>query len=157
MIFSTIKIRLACKIWVLYLQNQTSYVNFSFVKVMRNLHFTKVWNPEILLKFWDFWLIFCHRIRYPMGGRVKEQSSRCRVICKMVLTFKFSLIFHILTVTWLKSFQRWITTEWLWNVLETRYQNVTIFWKKFLCLRFKVASKPKQSAFYKIQVSMITL
>ena len=53
------KIRLPCEIWVLYLQNQPSYIDFSFIKVMQNLHFTKFWNPEILLKFWDFWLIFC--------------------------------------------------------------------------------------------------
>ena len=55
MFFFTLKIRLACKIWVLYLQNQGSYVNFSFVGVMC----AKFWNPEILLTFWDFWLIFC--------------------------------------------------------------------------------------------------
>ena len=52
------KIRLACKIWVPYLQKQVSYVNFSFVKVML-IHVAKFWNPEILLKLWDFWLIFC--------------------------------------------------------------------------------------------------
>ena len=59
MIFPTINIRLVNKIWVLYLQNQASYVNFLFVKVMRNLNFEFFWNPEILLKFGDFWLIFC--------------------------------------------------------------------------------------------------
>ena len=58
MIFSSIKIRLACKIWVLYLQNQASYVNFLFVKVMRNLNFAKSCNLAILLKFLDFKLIF---------------------------------------------------------------------------------------------------
>ena len=30
-----------------------------FVKVVQNLHFSKFWNPEILLRFWDFWLNFC--------------------------------------------------------------------------------------------------
>ena len=45
MIFRTIKIMLACKIWVLYLQNQLSYVNFSFVKVMWNLNFAKFFFP----------------------------------------------------------------------------------------------------------------
>ena len=59
MIFSTIKIRLACKIWVLYLQNQASYVNFSFVNLMQNLNFATFKNPEMFLKFQDFWLIFC--------------------------------------------------------------------------------------------------
>ena len=57
-ILSTIKIRLAYKIWVLYLQNQASYVHFSFVKAMRNLNLKFFWNPEFLLKYWDFWLIF---------------------------------------------------------------------------------------------------
>ena len=50
MICSTIKIRPAYKISVLYLQNQVSYSNFSLVNVMQNLKFTKFWNPEILLK-----------------------------------------------------------------------------------------------------------
>ena len=59
MIISTMKIRLSCKLWVQYLQNQAIYVNLLFVKVMRNLNFTKFWNPEILPKCWDFWLIFC--------------------------------------------------------------------------------------------------
>ena len=58
-IFSTIKTRLTCKIWVLYMKNPTSYVNFSFVKVMQNLNIAKFWNPEILLKYRDFWLILC--------------------------------------------------------------------------------------------------
>ena len=59
MIFSTIKIRLACKIWVLYLQIQASYVIFSFVKVRWNLDLTKFWN-DILLKYWDSgWLSAC--------------------------------------------------------------------------------------------------
>ena len=104
MIFSIIKIRLSCKFWVLHLQNQAGYVNFSFVKVRWIPNFAKFWNTEILLKFWDFWLIFCmwplnilnnkcyiatwgqkwllpwflrcptgsHKIRYPMGRRVKN-------------------------------------------------------------------------------------
>ena len=54
MICSAIKIRPAYKISVLYLQNQASYSHFSLVNVMRNLNFTKYWNPEISLKFWDF-------------------------------------------------------------------------------------------------------
>ena len=33
-------------------------------------------------------------------------------------------IFHIFTVTPLKSLQRWIITERSWNFLETIYQNV---------------------------------
>ena len=57
--FSTIKIRGTCKIWALYHQNWASYFNFSFVKVMQTLNFTKFWNPEIFLKFWDFLLILC--------------------------------------------------------------------------------------------------
>ena len=32
---------------------------FSYVKVRQNLNFTKFWNPEILLNFWDFALNFC--------------------------------------------------------------------------------------------------
>ena len=59
MICSTIKIRPANKISVLYLQNQASYSDFSLVNVMRNLHFTQFWNPEISLKFWDFGPNFC--------------------------------------------------------------------------------------------------
>ena len=50
---------LECKIWVLYFQNQVSYGNFLFIKVMQSINFAKFWNPEILLKFWDFWLSFC--------------------------------------------------------------------------------------------------
>ena len=100
MICSTIKIRPEYKISVLYLQNQASYSNFLLVNVTQNLNFTKFWNPEISLRFWDFGPNFCvwplnikmkkcyiatwgqkwllpwflrgsHRIRYPMGGRVK--------------------------------------------------------------------------------------
>ena len=50
-----LEIRPACK-WVLYPQNQASYVNFLCVKVKWNINFKKFWNPEIFLKFWDFWL-----------------------------------------------------------------------------------------------------
>ena len=57
MICSTI--RPAYKISVLYLQNQASYSHFSLVNVLRNLNFTKYWNPEISLKFWDFGPNFC--------------------------------------------------------------------------------------------------
>ena len=57
MIFSIVKMTLACKILVLYLQNQAIHVNFSFVEVMKNLNFAKFWNPQILLKFRDIWLI----------------------------------------------------------------------------------------------------
>ena len=35
----------------------------------------------------------------------------------------FQCIFHIFTLTCLKCLLRWIITEWLWNILETRYQN----------------------------------
>ena len=59
MICSTIKIRPAYKISVLYLQNQASYSHFSPVNVMWNLNFTKFLNPEISLKFWDFGPKFC--------------------------------------------------------------------------------------------------
>ena len=59
MICSTMKIRLACKIWVLYLQNQASYANFCLSRWCEICISKKIWNPEILLKFWDFWLIFC--------------------------------------------------------------------------------------------------
>ena len=55
MIFSSIRMRLACTIWVLYLQNQASYSNFWLVNVMQNLNFTKFLNPEI----WNFSLNFC--------------------------------------------------------------------------------------------------
>ena len=46
MICSTIRIRPAYKISVLYHQNPASYSNFSHVNVMQNLNFTKFWNPE---------------------------------------------------------------------------------------------------------------
>ena len=59
MICFTITIRPAWKISVLYLQNQVSYSYFSLVTVMRNFNFTKSWNPEITLKFWDFGMNFC--------------------------------------------------------------------------------------------------
>ena len=72
MICSTMKIRLSCKIWILYLQNQASYADFSFVKVVQNFHFTQFWNPEILLKFLDFWLIFC---MWPL----KILSNKCYI------------------------------------------------------------------------------
>ena len=39
-------------------------------------------------------------------------------------TVEINLVFHIFTVTPLKSLQRWIITEGLWNFLETSYQNV---------------------------------
>ena len=116
MICSSLKIRLAYKIWVLYLQNQGSYAVFSFDKVVQDLHFTKFWYPKILLKFCHFWLIFCmgplkilsykcyiatwgqtlllpcflmgrlrpphgcHRIRYPMGSRVKKNKTNPKII-----------------------------------------------------------------------------
>ena len=54
MICSTIKNRPAYKISVLYLRNQASYSHFSLVNVMRNLNFTKFWNPEISLEIWSF-------------------------------------------------------------------------------------------------------
>ena len=43
--------RLACTIWVLYLFCLSRRCEISILKFF--------WNPEILLKFWDFWLIFC--------------------------------------------------------------------------------------------------
>ena len=63
------KIMLACKIWVLYIQNQVSYVIFLFVKVMQNFKFTKFWNPEISLKFWDFGPNFCV---WPLNIKTKK-------------------------------------------------------------------------------------
>ena len=49
----------------------------------------------------------------------KDPSFRCGYICKTVLTFNnFQCIFHIFTITPLRSLQRWIITEWLWNVME---------------------------------------
>ena len=56
----------------------------------------------------------------------KDWSFRCRDICKIVPTFKnhqFSIFLHILSITCLKSLQRWIITKKLWNFWETRYQN----------------------------------
>ena len=70
--WSTIKIRPAYKISVLYLQNQASYSNFSLVNVMRNLNFPKFWNPEISLKFWDFGPNFC---MWPLN----IQTNKCYI------------------------------------------------------------------------------
>ena len=72
MICSAIKIRPAYKISVLYLQNQASYSHFSLVNVMRNLNFTKYWNPEISLKFWDFGPKFC---MWPLN----IQTNKCYI------------------------------------------------------------------------------
>ena len=72
MICSTIKIRPAYKISVLYLQNQASYSNFSLVNVMRNLNLTIFSNPEISLKFWDFGLNFC---MWPLN----IQTNKCYI------------------------------------------------------------------------------
>ena len=72
MICSAIKIRPAYKISVLYLQNQASYSHFSLVNVMQNLNFTKYWNPEISLKFWDFGPKFC---MWPLN----IQTNKCYI------------------------------------------------------------------------------
>ena len=60
----------------------------------------------------------------------KNRSFRCGDICKTIMNKKISSIFNIF---WIftqfcspKSLQRWIITQWLWNFLETRYQNVPI-------------------------------
>ena len=42
----------------------------------------------------------------------------------------FQCIFHIFTVSHLTSLKSRIITTWLWNFLETRYQNVPIKRKK---------------------------
>ena len=55
MIFSNTKFRLTCKIWDLYLQNQVSYVNFLFVKVMQNFKFTK-WKFRFPCEIWVLYL-----------------------------------------------------------------------------------------------------
>ena len=69
LICSTIEIRPEYKISVLYLQNQASYSHFLLVNVTRNLNFTKFWNPEISLKFWDFGPNFCV---WPLNIKTKK-------------------------------------------------------------------------------------
>ena len=50
----------------------------------------------------------------------------CGDVWKTILIFKnhqFQCILHISAILLLQSLQRWIITEWLWDFLETRYQN----------------------------------
>ena len=47
--FCSIRIRLACKRWTIYLQTQER--QFLFIKVMQNLYFTKSWNLVQFLRF----------------------------------------------------------------------------------------------------------
>ena len=54
---------------------RSSYGNFPFAKVMRNLISSKSWNPEMLLKFWDFGLNFCI---WPLNIPIKECYSNIR-------------------------------------------------------------------------------
>ena len=72
MICSTIKIMPAYKISVLYLKNQACYGNFLLVNVIRNFNFTKFWNSEISLKFWDFGPNFC---MWPLN----VQTNKCYI------------------------------------------------------------------------------
>ena len=62
MIFSAIKNRLACKIQVLYLQNQASYVHFWFVKVIWNLNsefFFEIWKSCSNLEISGWYFAWC--------------------------------------------------------------------------------------------------
>ena len=51
---------------------------------------------------------------------VAEIFAKLYWLSKIIL---FPCIFHILSITCLKSLQRWIITKKLWNFWETRYQN----------------------------------
>ena len=69
-------------------------------------------------------IVIDHHIKFD-----KDPSFHCGDICKALTLseyFNFQCIFHIFTVSHHKGLTRWINTEWLWNFLESRYQNVPI-------------------------------
>ena len=49
---------------------------------------------------------------------------RAQMIFPHARVYAPSVHMNIFTITCLESLQRWITTEWSWNFLETGYQNV---------------------------------
>jgi len=57
---------------------------------------------------------------------VAEIFAKWYQLSKMI---DFYSIFHIFTVARLKSLLTWRITEWLWNCLEIKYQNVPIHGK----------------------------
>ena len=72
-----LKLELSLAIWFVLLWQLDLHVKFeSFIfKIKRVIPFfycQKFWNPEILLKFGDFWLIFC---MWPLN----IQSNKCYI------------------------------------------------------------------------------
>ena len=64
----------------------------------------------------------------------EDLSFRCRDIRKTILVFliiDFQCNFDISAIMHLRSLQRWIITEWLWNFFKTRSQNgpISVKWK----------------------------
>ena len=76
-----------------------------------------------LRKFiWWFFTIF----KIKVLNFIKIWASVAEIFAKQYWLLKlinFQCILHIFTNIHLKYRQRWIFTEWLWDVLETRYQN----------------------------------
>ena len=74
-------------------------------------------------------IVFLMILYYLMNRSLKfheDRSFHYGDICKQYWLLKlinFQCILHIFTNIHLKYRQRWIFTEWLWDVLETRYQN----------------------------------
>ena len=57
----------------------------------------------------------------------EDQGFRCGDISKqywLSLITNFHCIFHVFSIMYLQSIQKWIITEWLWIYLKTKYQNV---------------------------------
>ena len=83
----------------------------------------------IFMKFKTFF----HKIVTDPHIKFHKYLSFCSGdICKQYLlseNIDFLCIFHIFTVSHLKSHTRCIITEWLWIFLETRCQNVSCLYR----------------------------
>ena len=72
---------------------------------------------------------------------IKIQGFNAEIFVKqywLLRLINFQCILYIFTNIYLRNRQRWITTEWLWDLLETRYQNgpVLVKWKHHFKLIF---------------------
>ena len=65
---------------------------------------------------------------------MKIRASVAEIFAKQYWCFliiDFQCIFDILAIMHLRSLQRWMITEWLWNFFKTRSQNgpISVKWK----------------------------